>query len=1209
MSTTYYLTTSTNVNFAIKFAEVPPPVSIGNKQQFPFMVTISADNDDVHTLQLYSQFSNSQPYQIPQNKWSHLVPEWRFMDTNGDYIQSIVTTDTPIYSGTEVIGVTGYAQFYYVDDMPSTIGHPVVLWATLPVSSIPLYSESENGTYDYPSYANSKIVACQPYFVNGMFPKELKITRNGIIPLSASTYWVNQNLPNIITINGDDYPEFGCSNEDALNILYNYPSSNELGISLGIVDRSIVTIPTSSQVWTTLDRDDAYFLTYDDKQFRIGGYIKNSVKPNVTSLGAYITAGVNVSMDTYRDTPFVWVSNPDNKILHKMVNPYIDKTVIDNITSWLDNSNQGFADQNLYTSTPFITQKTDLMSLTGFGGIYGMAVDPCYNVWCSDSEMDNLYKFDCTGTLVSTINLTSSNLIGCTPAGISLDSTNKLWVSLFDSASVLKFDAKTGEFLFAINPLGVQTYTSTGEDPTFKPTLVETDKDDNVWVSFTNTLCSTLQKYTTDGAPLVTIILPSHSNPMDIVIDRSNYVWVTLTSHAVPPYSGSVNKYDSLGNFILSAVAVHPEYITIDNDDNIWFTQNNNTVTKMSSIGSIITNLTIGASATQTYSGLLQPNSLEGIASDSANRVWVLNAIDSKAYLLSGTSVIESFAFPQVTSTWYIDSDLNIQTQTPVIPKSIQAFGDWTGSRWFQKYSLLNTYLTGQSSEFNIDSFDGYDIRKFNESFDITTQMRNYALPEYFNKNTVLFEDYIGTMVGGLETSAHSMGRQIYERIANFVKNHSDVDTCNIRNLYSIASELDVPIDDYQFGTPSDLKRILDIVSIGHKQLWGDHCKCAHNFKINTYGYCENCGHKHSTNRGEPVNSDTYILSADIPILAEYKFDRDYYEMITAVSTPDMYITSAFNVLTGITVASSFNLLSCFTVPSGADTYVHFDVVDSFNISAQFVNNPSTNYPYILSAAGYSCATAPASVMNFYYASGGWTDLSQYRTSGYIYTNPYPVSAQLVTLSTWSPDDYLLINGSVYNRVNCPNVSNNVVAGTILGTLSSNGTISLDMADREQGYIGIHNSTANQPWLQWNRLEPFTLPILSSYKTNFTNTITYLSSLTIATTATSCIYVPSSINVASGIYIPSSIEVLIAPSVSAFSLYSYVSNYLLYDPSDYCYYEYIPAICGVQNEGIINWSDEYTTLDESLSTMEEWYGNGQLIEKMINYTLHKGCGF
>ncbi len=58
------------------------------------------------------------------------------------------------------------------------------------------------------------------------------------------------------------------------------------------------------------------------------------------------------------------------------------------------------------------------------------------------------------------------------------------------------------------------------------------------------------------------------------------------------------------------------------------------------------------------------------------------------------------------------------------------------------------------------------------------------------------------------------------------------IETDNKEEVNKIIKKIDAPIDDYNFSYPSDLKRIMDIASIPHKILWGDRCKCNHNFKL-----------------------------------------------------------------------------------------------------------------------------------------------------------------------------------------------------------------------------------------------------------------------------------------------------------------------------------------------------------------------------------------
>jgi streptogramin lyase len=868
---------------------------IGTLQQYPFKLTLSASDNGVHTIDLYTQYSQSKPYP-EQGKWSHLVPSWKFLDINQNVITQITTTDTPIYSGTNFIGVTGFAEYYYIDDIGSQMGEPAILWATLSVSGLPLYSESKDGNSPVPSYANSKVICPIPYYINGGTPAEIKITRNGIDSMSDSTYWVNQNIPNVFNLVYDQYPEFGCTT-DAIGTLFDYPSSNALGIEMGVISSGITTIPVSSQTWVTIDDlVGPYFQKTDTKGYQRGGYSRNIVTSNTVTLNTTITAAANVLYSSYKETPYIWISNPNSALLHKIYYPYINQTMVNNITSWLDGFNIN-GTNNQY-NTEYLETRPNVMSLSGFGGIYGIAVDPCFNIWCSDAELDKLYKFNSRGIQVSSIDLSDTSSLlngitgGCTPAGICLDSTNKLWVTLFDSTSVLKFDGITGNLLLTINPSGNQTspINGFGIDPDYKPTMVQTDINDNIWVTYGNTLSSYLYKYDTNGTPLTSISLPISSNPMDIIVDADNSVWITLTYHASPS-GGCVNKYNSIGTPLCSIPAYHPEYLTLDNDNHLWFTSNFNKVNRLNLTTGNLTTSTIGISANPDwYNGQLNYNALEGIAADASNRIWVINSMESKVFVLSGNfTTVSQYSLSTNRIDQIVGTDFSQYDIANPYEKSLQAFGDWTGLNWQQKYGRTRQmYITGESDPFDIDSFTGYDLRKYNESWDVTTQIRDYALNDSLHEDYNLFENYIGTMIGGLETSAKSMGRALYERIANFVPNNADVDVCGINQLYSLAQSIDVPIDDYNFVIPSELKRLMDIVSIDHKILWGDHCKCAENYR-GSWGYCSNCGHKHDSNRGDALDSDTYILSAGIPVLAEYKYGRDYYEKIVPNTSGNLY--------------------------------------------------------------------------------------------------------------------------------------------------------------------------------------------------------------------------------------------------------------------------------------------------------------------------------
>ena len=129
--------------------------------------------------------------------------------------------------------------------------------------------------------------------------------------------------------------------------------------------------------------------------------------------------------------------------------------------------------------------------------------------------------------------------------------------------------------------------------------------------------------------------------------------------------------------------------------------------------------------------------------------------------------------------------------------------------------------------------------------------------------------------VGGLEDNYQSLGRTMFERIANFVANHNDIDTSNVDQFYSILDQMDVPYDDYKLSYPSEVERLVDILSIHKTHLLGSFCKCTRNF-YNIASECEFCNHVHKLNRSEtPQTSETFTVSSGVPFVVENIYIKD----------------------------------------------------------------------------------------------------------------------------------------------------------------------------------------------------------------------------------------------------------------------------------------------------------------------------------------------
>ena len=146
--------------------------------------------------------------------------------------------------------------------------------------------------------------------------------------------------------------------------------------------------------------------------------------------------------------------------------------------------------------------------------------------------------------------------------------------------------------------------------------------------------------------------------------------------------------------------------------------------------------------------------------------------------------------------------------------------------------------------------------------------MKDLAFMPILQESTFLFDNFLNTIYG---SSKHDdLGISAYEKISNFSKNVSDVDTCEINQLYSIADSIDENSDDYRLNYPSEIKRLVDILSINQNRLWGTNVKNQNNFKKPS--------DEGILNRGELL-STSYIVSAGVPVILKTK-SLDKYDFI-----------------------------------------------------------------------------------------------------------------------------------------------------------------------------------------------------------------------------------------------------------------------------------------------------------------------------------------
>jgi hypothetical protein len=199
--------------------------------------------------------------------------------------------------------------------------------------------------------------------------------------------------------------------------------------------------------------------------------------------------------------------------------------------------------------------------------------------------------------------------------------------------------------------------------------------------------------------------------------------------------------------------------------------------------------------------------------------------------------------------------------------------------------------VSGRSSIFNILPYTGqYNLTKQNENFDMTAFYDTLKLPDYLSDKHVLFNSFIGSIVGDSTSAPYTLGKTLYEKIANFCNNNNDLDTANIQALLSLCDEYGINTGEANVEFPPQLRRIADLVSIKKSKLFGNFFQNGNNFNLDTMALLPGV-----TNIGDKINIDTGTFSLSEALVAHEFFSNTY----KVVKLP---------ALSGYTLSSTFAL-------------------------------------------------------------------------------------------------------------------------------------------------------------------------------------------------------------------------------------------------------------------------------------------------------------
>lgn len=162
--------------------------------------------------------------------------------------------------------------------------------------------------------------------------------------------------------------------------------------------------------------------------------------------------------------------------------------------------------------------------------------------------------------------------------------------------------------------------------------------------------------------------------------------------------------------------------------------------------------------------------------------------------------------------------------------QELRALGDWTGFRWINKYTgrpalvegSTTVSITGASNEFRlIPQTVALDVVKKEESVDFAQVIRSYMLQPTLRNNPKLYNEFIDGVFGTKGSTPESLGKKVYEKIANYVQNTVDIDTCTVDALEGLAKLVNYNLLSLGYKMPAGIQRLVDLLSVSFTKLRG----------------------------------------------------------------------------------------------------------------------------------------------------------------------------------------------------------------------------------------------------------------------------------------------------------------------------------------------------------------------------------------------------
>lgn len=890
-------------------------VGLRSMSSFHCSVTAMSNNYEDVDLLLHAYNSKSLPYhKSTQNAWAKLKPQWRFVDKNENPIDGKIKIEyhTELKRDGDVVGAIGDIEFYYIDDISTEYGKPVLLIATLDGDTYNDISIGNANDIFIPAHYNSRMTTIFPFYVLPLKPRLLRFTQNGKVELN-NIQWAGVDIPSYATIHGFtgyDRMIYKDNPEDIRNtpILYEYPidQATRLDYNLMPVDKDPVLREKYPEKYP-IERSIEFKQHELSGKNVYGGWVKtdeiiSDVRCDTAILYGTVNLLYNAEDIEYRrisQLNSVWIYNLDHKI-HNINFMFIDldSDELSPLTNIMSNKtyspayNKAFelsAEDNTYYDTSSNMPTSDFKGYDRYSTCHDLINN---NVFFAHFELDKIYKYNEPNGELDLLCEFSMDWLG--PTSISMDRFNRLFGSFYNSPSCFRYDTSLDD----INITYFKPSTITSE---FKGVKVQVDNKNGLHIAYSNAGSNKLVYYPFESISGNEIIdyykekeidtNQSNYEIFDFIIQRNplvkrDHIYISMYDNSTN--NGGIYRVDFdleskeyITELPHEVCSCHrPQYIAIDKNDVLWFSHGiyNNKIGKYCIDDEILE---------LDYYVLEGGNSdtIGGLCVDRSNSVNIIDSIRKKIIKwginAQSSDLISGGIFEHQV---YTKTDLNILKEgESLAPNRLNAFGDWSGFIFDYTFNTAeeteseSIELSGYSYPFEIKSFsEKYGFRKYNDSWNMHEQIKSYILPDYQKDFIVLWEDLVGNFIGNGSDGFKSMGTQIYEKIANFLQNHLDISTSNIEQLHSLFNSISVKQEEYNLLYPPELKHWINILSIYFERLRGSEYKCLENFvdkNREEIDPCENCGNIHKSYLGNKLPLD-YQMDIGHPIVIKNIFKR-----------------------------------------------------------------------------------------------------------------------------------------------------------------------------------------------------------------------------------------------------------------------------------------------------------------------------------------------